>query len=73
MMAVVFGLGEVMQNAFTSTLVIGNTNHYSLLSVLTTFVQIITGMIVYFLVLYFSKEELCMRVIHKLKERKKHA
>ena len=73
MMAVVFLVGEVMQNAFTSTLVIGNTNHYSLLSVLTTFVQILVGMAVYFCVLFFSKEELCMRVMNKLKERKKHA
>ncbi|MCH4207890.1 MAG: oligosaccharide flippase family protein [Solobacterium sp.] len=72
MVAAVFGIG-VLMTGFSSSAVIGNTNHYSLISVLTTFVQIIGGMAVYFLVLYLTKEELCMKMLTKLKERKNHA
>lgn len=72
MMAAVYLTGLGVQAGFTSTAVIGNTNHYSLVDVVTTFVQIIVGILTYYLVLRLSREDLCMRVLTKIKE-KKHA
>ncbi len=72
MCGVVYLIGMGM-SGITSNAVIGNTNHYSLISVITTFVQIIGGFLAYFLVLYVSKEEMCMKVLSKAKGRKKNA
>lgn len=38
-----------------------------------TLLQVLTGMVIYFCVLYFSKEELCRRVLSKMNRRKADA
>ena len=72
MMAAVYYTGILVQNGFTSTAVIGNTNHYSLVDVVTTIVQVLVGMAVYYTVLRVTREELLMKVLNKAKE-KRHA
>ena len=38
-----------------------------------TLLQVLTGMVIYFCVLYFSKEELCRRVLSRMNRRKADA
>ena len=49
---------------------IGHTNHYSLVDVVTTIVQILVGIAVYYAVLRVTKEDLLMKVLARLKQKR---